>query len=43
MRDDDDDDDDGDDDDDDDDDDDVIFVEGTPKQKTGQMDSLTPF
>ena len=39
-----DDDDDNDDDDDDDDDgDDVIFVEGTPKQKTGQMDSLTPF
>ena len=31
------------DDDDDDDDDDVIFVEGIPKQKTGQMDSLTPF
>ena len=30
-------------DDDDDDDDDVIFVEGIPKQKTGQMDSLTPF
>ena len=30
-------------DDDDDDGDDVIFVEGTPKQKTGQMDSLTPF
>ena len=24
-------------------DDDVIFVEGIPKQKTGQMDSLTPF
>ena len=41
---DDDDDDDNDDDDDDDDDgDDVIFVEGTPKQKTGQMDSLTRF
>ena len=32
-----------DDDDDDDDGDDVIFVEGTPKQKTGQMDSLTRF
>ena len=31
------------DDDNDDDDDDVIFVEGIPKQKTGQMDSLTPF
>ena len=30
-------------DDDDDDGDDVIFVEGIPKQKTGQMDSLTPF
>ena len=30
-------------DDDDDDDDDVIFVEGIPKQKTGQMDLLTPF
>ena len=40
---DDDDDDDNDDDDDDDDGDDVIFVEGTPKQKTGQMDSLTRF
>ena len=37
------DDDDDNDDDDDDDGDDVIFVEGTPKQKTGQMDSLTPF
>lgn len=24
-------------------DDDVIFIEGIPKQKTGQMDSLTPF
>ena len=24
-------------------DDDVIFIDGTPKQKTGQMDSLTPF
>ena len=30
-------------DDDDDDGDDVIFVEGIPRQKTGQMDSLTPF
>ena len=43
VRDDDDDDDDDNDDDDDDDGDDVIFVEGTPKQKTGQMDSLTRF
>ena len=34
---------DDDDDDDDDDGDDVIFVEGTPKQKIGQMDSLTRF
>lgn len=24
-------------------DDDVIFMEGIPKQKTGQMDLLTPF